>query len=151
MLKTMYIIRLSITFFRLLNEAVVSSDSNSCFQDVAAGLVWFVLSFFPHLFLRSLPIIMWINSLCIFFFLFFLTLRDNGITSPSAQGQHWLLSGFAEEVEWWRQDGERLLLPLQHLVSPGHGDAGGQRQHSSSDVRGKATGAQVFFLNTSLV
>lgn len=68
-----------------------------------------------------------------------LTCRDNGIARPAARGQHRLLPGPAEEAERRRQRRKCLLLPLQHLLGPGDGDAGGQRQHGRADVRGSTT------------
>lgn len=119
------------------HQPIVSSNSNNCLKDVACSFVsfHFIIIIITTLCFCDYYLLLHESTVCPFL----LICRDNGITSPSARGQHCLLPGFAEEAERSRQRRKCLLLPLQHLLSPGYGDAGGQRQHGRADVRGNTT------------
>lgn len=64
-------------------------------------------------------------------------LRQDDDPGQHLQGQRRLCPVSVPRAGRRRPGGGRLLLPLQHLCSPGHGDARDPRQHGHADVRGE--------------
>lgn len=67
----------------------------------------------------------------------FSSFRQDGARKQHFQGQRHLRFKSVPKAGRRKPGSRRLRLPFQHLCSPGHGDAGGRRQHSHANVTGK--------------